>query len=72
MYILLLKVDFFFIIGYITQLTAQVLDIGGAEFIATLCAVPAILAVLILSHLWTRRENKPGTMCTIVSPPSPS
>merc|ERR1711939_1283651 len=63
-YILLLKVDFFFIIGYIAQLAAQVLDIGSVEFIATLCAVPLIIAVLILSHFWTTRENRAGTIFT--------
>tara|TARA_R110002060_G_scaffold44942_1_gene56310 strand:- start:208 stop:432 length:225 start_codon:yes stop_codon:yes gene_type:complete len=61
-----LKVDFFFIIGYIAQLAAQVLDIGSVEFIATLCAVPLIIAVLILSHFWTTRENRAGTIFTTV------
>ncbi|KAH6707501.1 hypothetical protein BKA61DRAFT_738847, partial [Leptodontidium sp. MPI-SDFR-AT-0119] len=63
-YILLLKVDFFFVIGYIAQLTAQVLDVGSVEFITTLCAVPLILAILILSHFWTTRENRAGTIFT--------
>ncbi|KAI9047236.1 hypothetical protein LZ554_008690 [Drepanopeziza brunnea f. sp. 'monogermtubi'] len=65
-YILLLKVYFFFIIGWIAQLAAQVLVIGGVEFIATLCAVPVITAVGIMSHFWTKRENRPGTVFTIM------
>ncbi|KAH7323943.1 hypothetical protein BKA65DRAFT_540523 [Rhexocercosporidium sp. MPI-PUGE-AT-0058] len=63
-YILLLKVDFFFIIGYIAQLAAQVLDIGSVEFITTLCAVPLVFATLILAHFWTTRENRAGTILT--------
>jgi hypothetical protein len=66
-YIALLKFDFFFFLGFVIQFVVIVVKKTDAEFWTTIAAIPAIIVILMLAGIFTRRESKLGMSAIIVS-----
>ncbi|KAL8758856.1 MAG: hypothetical protein Q9184_003805, partial [Pyrenodesmia sp. 2 TL-2023] len=69
-YIALLKFDFFFFLGFTIQFVVVVIDSSNIEFYLTIAAIPVTIIILLMAGLFTRRENTPGMLATIVRNPS--
>ena len=66
-YIALLKFDFLFFLGFTIQFVVVVVNLMDAEFYLTVAAIPITIGILLAAAFFTRRENKPGMACIIVS-----
>lgn len=64
-YIALLKFDFFFFLGFTVQFVVIVTQ-KEIEFALTVAAMPVTILILVGAAFFTRRENTPGMIATIL------
>lgn len=64
--LLLLKLDFFFFLGFTVQFMVLVLDVDDPEFALTLVAIPATMVVLAMAVYGLRQENRTVTGLFVV------
>ncbi|KAK9476521.1 hypothetical protein V1514DRAFT_354238 [Lipomyces japonicus] len=64
-FITLLKLDFFFFLGFTIQFIVIVLNTKDVEFGLTIAVIPATILILYLSQLSVRHELKYGTSLSI-------
>lgn len=71
LYLVLIKFDFYFLVGFIIQYNLVDVHFQEPEYSLTMALIPAALLLMTLGAYFIRREYRSLTIVTAVSPSAP-